>query len=124
MLTVFLIVLPAALNPETDLGWGRAPEGGGVTEGSRVVDGARRPVLGVAGVDLLCDGARELVLFLVLGTGSAGRAIVGGPFEGRDGLGSVVMVKPCSPNVEGQVETQHKANTRLWPGGVRQHGNR
>jgi hypothetical protein len=40
-------------------------------------------------VDLL---ARLLLLFLVLLTGSAGSAIVGGEFEGRDGLGSAVDI--------------------------------
>jgi hypothetical protein len=89
MLTVFLIVLPAALTPDTDLGWGSDPVGAGVAGGSRLADGARRPLLGVVGVDLL---ARLLLLFLVLLTGSAGSAIVGGEFEGRDGLGSAVDI--------------------------------
>lgn len=36
--------------------------------------------------------ARPLVLFLVFATGRAGRAILGGPLEGRDGLGSAVAI--------------------------------
>jgi hypothetical protein len=32
------------------------------------------------------------VLFRVLLTGKAGRAIFGGPFEGRDGRGNVVVM--------------------------------
>jgi hypothetical protein len=53
MLTVFRIVLPAALTPDTDLGCGRDPVGMGEAGGRRLADGARRPVLGVVGVDLL-----------------------------------------------------------------------
>lgn len=51
MLTVFLIVLPAALAPDTDLDLG--PTDLGDAGGSRPLDGARRPLLGVAGVFLL-----------------------------------------------------------------------
>ena len=86
MLTVFLIVLPAALTPDTDL----EPAGVGMAGGRRVADGARSPLLGVAGVDLLKDADSPPVLFLVLATGSDGSAIVGGPIEGRAGLGSAV----------------------------------
>ena len=88
MLTVFLMVLPAALTPDTDLD----PAGVGMAGGRRLADGARSPLLGVAGVDLLKDADSPPVLFLVLGTGSAGSAIVGGPIEGRAGLGSAVDI--------------------------------
>lgn len=65
----------------------------GEVGGRRPVDGARRPDgFGVVGLDLLEGAARLPVLFLVLFTGSAGSAIVGGPFEGRDGLGRVVDI--------------------------------
>lgn len=92
MLTVFLIVLPAALNPDADLGWGRATVGAGVVGGRNDDDGARRPVLGVFGVDLLTGTAKPPVLFRVLPIGRAGSATVGGPFDGRDGRGSAVDI--------------------------------
>lgn len=57
MLTVFLIVLPAAFTADTDLGWERGPAGVGIAGGSRPAEGARRPLLGVVGVDLLKDAA-------------------------------------------------------------------
>jgi len=47
-----------------------------------VVDGARSPVFGVAGVDLLPP-----VLLRVFETGNAGSADVGGASEGREGRG-------------------------------------
>jgi hypothetical protein len=47
-----------------------------------VVDGARSPVFGVAGVDLLPP-----VLLRVFETGNAGSAAVGGAIEGREGRG-------------------------------------
>lgn len=89
MLTVFRIVLPAALTPDTDRGWARAPEGVGVAGGRRPEDGARRPLLD-AGTDLLSGGAGAPVLFLDFGMGSVGSAIDGGPFEGLGRLGSAV----------------------------------
>lgn len=95
MLTVFLIVLPALLMPDTDLGWGEAG-------GRRLPDGARRPDLAVAGFDLLDRAARFPVLFLVLAIGNAGRAIDGGPFDGRVGRGGrgsaadIVVLDPRS----------------------------
>src|SRR4051812_16026875 len=92
MLTVFLIVLPTEFIPESARGVGRAPVGAGVAGGRRVEEGARRLVFGfgVDGVDLQVGTASPPVLFRVLPTGSAGRAMVGGPTEGRDGLGSAV----------------------------------
>lgn len=51
----------------------------------------------VVGADLVSGVASELVLFLVLGTGSAGRADVGGPFDGREGLGSAVNIMVLWP---------------------------
>jgi len=114
MLTVFLIVLPAALTPDTDLGEGRDPVGMGDAGGRRLADGARRPVLGVAGVGLLYGAARLPVLFLVLLTGSAGSAIVGGPFEGRAGLGRAVdILKPILAGVRSFWNAQRE------PGGCR-----
>jgi hypothetical protein len=96
MLTVFLIVLPAALMPDTALGWGCDPAATGDAGGRRVPDGARRLVLGVPGVGLLERAAKFPVLFLVLFMGNAGSAIVGGPFEGRAGLGRAVDILAIS----------------------------
>jgi hypothetical protein len=65
--------------------------GAGVVGGRKVVDGARRPLLGVFLADL--EGVvMPPVLFLVFATGRAGSATVGGPFDGRDGRGSVVAI--------------------------------
>lgn len=83
MLTVFLSVLPAPLIADTERGWGSAVVGAGVAGGRKVVEGARSPLLGVVGV---------AAPFLVLPTGRAGRAALGGPLEGRDALGSVVVM--------------------------------
>lgn len=91
ILTTFLIVLlgvPIPEIPETALGCGSAPVGAGSEGGGNAADGARKPVLGVDGVDLPPRAGIAPVLFLVLLTGSAGRAAVGGPFDGREGLGS------------------------------------
>lgn len=60
-------------------------------------EGARKPLLGVVGADLIDDTVEMLpVLLRVLFMGSAGSAVLGGPLEGRDGLGIVVaMVSSC-----------------------------
>lgn len=91
MLTVFLTALPVDAAVETALGWGSADVGAGVAGGRNVVDGARRPLLGVVG-DLFGPVGMPPVLFLVFATGRAGRATVGGPTEGRDGRGSAVDI--------------------------------
>jgi hypothetical protein len=96
MLTVFLIVLPAALTPDADLDCGPELIVMGDVGGCMFVDGARRPLLGVAGVDLK-EAESPPVLFLVLFMGSAGSAIVGGPLEGRAGLGSAVDILMFCP---------------------------
>jgi hypothetical protein len=92
MLTVFLIVLGVVgFAFETPLGWGKADIGEGLGGGGRcVVEGARRPLWGVFGADL-GDGMLPVLLRVLL-TGKAGRAIFGGPFEGPDGRGSVVVM--------------------------------
>lgn len=99
MLTDFRSVFGAAFaTADTARGWGSAVEGAGVVGGgNNVLDGARRPVLGVvasnrAGVFAGVDGVCSPEDFLVLATGRAGRAIVGGPLEGREGFGSVVVI--------------------------------
>jgi hypothetical protein len=91
MLTAFRIVFPAPLTADTARGWGSAVVGAGVAGGRKVVEGARRPLLGVPFADLV-GVAIPPVLFLVFTTGRAGRATVGGPFDGRDGRGSVVAI--------------------------------
>jgi hypothetical protein len=87
MLTVFLMVLPALLTPG-NLGLGIVDGSEGLL-GITLADGARRPLLGVLGADLEDDGMLP-VLFRDFEIGKAGRAMFGGPCDGRDGRGSVV----------------------------------
>lgn len=92
MLTVFRIVLvgPPPIE-DTARGCGSAVVGAGVDGGGKVVEGARRPVLGVLLPE--CESvAMPPVLCRVLLMGNAGSAAVGGPFEGRDALGSVAAM--------------------------------
>lgn len=88
MLTDFRSVLPPGV--ARPLGLGKAVAGAGVGGGRCVVDGARSPLLGVLGVvnDFPGDPIPP-VLFRVFGIGKAGSADVGGPIEGRDGLGMI-----------------------------------
>lgn len=96
MLTDFRSVLPALFAVvDTERGCGNDVVGAGVVGGgNRVLEGARSPVLGALFVKVLAgvDGGCRPDDFRVLATGSAGRAMVGGPFEGRLGLGSVVVI--------------------------------
>lgn len=95
MLTVFRTVFPVAPTAETLRGWGSAVVGAGVEGGRKVVEGARRPLLGVLAFAL--EGVEEPpVLLRVFPTGKAGRAEVGGPLDGRDALGSVAAMAICS----------------------------
>jgi hypothetical protein len=60
-----------------------------------MLDGARSPLLGVDGADLAGVGEGEgmfPVLFRVLCTGKAGKAMFGGPFEVRAGRGKAVAI--------------------------------
>ena len=66
--------------------------GAGLVGGANDAEGARRPLLGVPGADLLAGVGMPPVLFRVLGIGKAGKAMDGGPLEGRDGRGSVVAI--------------------------------
>lgn len=96
MLTAFFRDFPAGFTPGGRRGCGRADVGAGV-DGAVVctLDGVRSPVLGVLAADFegVVAAARRLpVLFRVLGTGRAGRATFGGPLDGRDGRGSVVVM--------------------------------
>lgn len=92
MLTVFLIVLGVVgFRPETALGCGSADMGEGLGGGGRfVVEGALSLLWGVWGADL-ADGMLP-VLFLVLLMGRAGKAMLGGPFDGPEGRGSAVVM--------------------------------
>lgn len=63
----------------------------------KVVEGALRPLRGVLGADLLEGDGIAPLLLRVLETGSAGSAMEGGPFEGRDGRGSVVVMVIARP---------------------------
>lgn len=95
METAFFRDFPAGFNAGDGRGCGRADVGAG--DGGAVLctlDGARSPLLGVLGPDFegVMAAERLLVLFRVLATGSAGSAIFGGPLEGRDGRGSVVVM--------------------------------
>ena len=57
------------------------------------MEGALRPLWGVFGADLEEPRVGIFpVLFRVLLMGKAGRAIFGGPLDGRDGRGSVVVM--------------------------------
>lgn len=92
--SVFGVPFTAA---ESERGWGNADEGAGVVGGgNRVLEGARSPVLlgvlvsDLVGVDI--DGGWSPEALRVLAIGSAGRAMVGGPLEGREGLGNVVVI--------------------------------
>lgn len=92
MLMVFLIVLPAPLTPGVDFDFGSAGLPPGVV-GFVMCDaeGARRPLLGTAGVklpdfDSEADGIFP-VLLRVFETGNAGKAVVGGPYDGLEGRG-------------------------------------
>lgn len=92
MLTLFRIVFPAPFTAGASLDCGSAGDGLG---GARLrVEGVRSPDLGVPGADLLevDDEGIFPVLLRVLLTGRAGKAIFGGPTEGRDGRGNVVVM--------------------------------
>ena len=97
MLTVLRKVLPAVTVEAAVFGWGSAEVGAGDVGGRNVAaEGARSPLLGVFGADLLDAGVWiPPVLFLVLPTGRAGRAAVGGPFEGLETLGRAVAISAC-----------------------------
>jgi hypothetical protein len=88
MLIVFRIDFPAPFTPETARIFGRgAPPG---VAGSEDVEGARNELLGILGIEserisgVVCMPPVLLRVFL---EGRAGRAVVGGPKDGRDGRG-------------------------------------
>lgn len=94
ILTVFRTVFGVVGLPFRVFGRaGKADNGDGLGGGGRCdAEGARRP-LGVLGADLVDPGVGMVpVLFRDLLTGSDGRAILGGPFDGLDGRGRVVVM--------------------------------
>lgn len=112
MLTLFLNVLPAPLTGVArPLSCGSADDGADVVE-FRFIEGARRLLVrGVVGLVAMPEGrgmpGAELgvgdegaacmppVLFRDFETGNAGkagRAMLGGPFDGREGRGRVVAI--------------------------------
>ena len=94
METAFFSDFPAGFTAGEGRGCGRAEVGAG--DGGAVLctlDGARSPLFGVLDADFEGVAAeRLLVLLRVLATGSAGSATFGGPLEGREGRGSVVVM--------------------------------
>lgn len=108
MLTLFLKVLPAPFTGvASPFSWGSVVVGAGVGE-FKFIDGARRPLRGVVGLVIAPNGRGIPGAGLEEGdggavrappadfrdfeTGNAGRAMFGGPFDGRDGRGRVVAI--------------------------------
>lgn len=93
MLTLFRMVFPAPFVGTPSFGCGSAAFGAGEGGTRLIVEGVLRPDRGVPGADLI-EGAFGIppVLLRVLLTGKAGRAILGGPRDGRDGRGKVVVM--------------------------------
>jgi hypothetical protein len=91
MLIVFLIVFPATFTPGVVRNLGRVVLPPRVLGAVCDVEGARSPLLGRLGVDVLdlkSDTVGILpVLFRVFVVGNAGSAVVGGPYDGLDGRG-------------------------------------
>ena len=93
MLTLFLNVLPAPLTTNPSFGCGRVVPGADPAGLRLIVEGVLKPDLGVPGADLVPLRLGRLpVLLRVLLTGRAGKAMFGGPKDGRDGRGSVVAM--------------------------------
>lgn len=98
MLIVFRIVLPAPFTPGVVLNLGRLtllPPG--VAGAERFdAEGARRPLLGNRGGEVLILESVMVgmfpVLFRVFVVGKAGKAVVGGPYEGLDGRGIAAAI--------------------------------
>lgn len=112
MLTTLRIVLPPG-GPR-DLGVGKAEVGAG-PGGGIAEDGARKPLFGVDG-GLPVAVERAPVLFLVFTTGRAGRAVLGGPLEGREGLGIVlVAIMTRRLNEIAPCEDQHCFVVGMFP---------
>jgi hypothetical protein len=97
MLIVFRIVFPAPFTPGVVLILGRVVLPPGVAGAERFeCEGARRPLLGNRGGEVLVLESEIVgmfpVLFRVFVVGSAGNAVVGGPYEGLDGRGNAAAI--------------------------------
>lgn len=95
MLTVFRNALPDPLRAaDIERGWDNADAGPGVVgDGPSALEGARSPLLDVPVRDLEgVDGACSPEDCRVFATGSAGRAILGGPPGVREDFGSAVVI--------------------------------
>lgn len=98
ILIVFLIDLPAPFTPGVVRNLGRvvsdAP--GVVGRGSPAAEGARKEDFGRRGGDpsdfAISDGVGMLPVLFRLLTGSAGKAVVGGPYDGLEGLGRAAAI--------------------------------
>ena len=95
MLTVFRIVLPAAFTPGVSCSFGSEVVDKDVVGVVYELDGARSPLLGKG----VCNPAFESddvgtapVLFRVFVVGIAGNDVVGGPYNGREGLGMLAAM--------------------------------
>lgn len=96
MLTDFRRVFPGIplMAAETARGCNNADPGLAATDGgNNVEEGVRSPVFDGVVSDLAgVDGGCRPDALRVLATGSAGRAMVGGPLEGLEGFWSVVVI--------------------------------
>lgn len=96
MLTLFRSCFPVLLIPPPSFDCGCEDVGAGLIERTLFVEGALRPLLGVLGICLVGFGlGRAPVLFRVLLTGNAGRAMLGGPLEARAGRGKAAAMVSC-----------------------------
>lgn len=101
ILTLFLSVFPPPLTARPSFDCGSAVRGAEPAGGKFIAEGVLRPDLGVPGADLAIGVAGMFpVLFRVLLTGNAGSAMLGGPREGREGRGSVVVMMSAGYQVE------------------------
>ena len=97
MLMVFRNVFPAPFTPGVVLSLGKTVLPPGVVRAARFeCEGARIPLFGNRGGEVLVLESDMVgmfpVLFRVFVVGSAGRAEVGGPYEGLDGRGSAAAI--------------------------------
>lgn len=119
MLMVFLIVFPALLTPGVVRSFDRLVllppmTGDGLREGSCDVDGARNPLLGKLGVEAVDWKSETVGMLPVLLrdlVGRAGKAVVGGPYDGLDGLGieaAILRNYGCLNSVDLQRRIVHR----------------
>lgn len=118
MLIVFRIVFPAPFTPGVVLNLGRVVLPPGVVGAERFdAEGARRPLFGNWGGEVLILESEMVgmfpVLFRVFVVGSAGNAVVGGPYEGLDGRGiAAAIVKNVLVDQNGRKDQIMRYNSR------------